>query len=440
MRVRITRAILLVAGMLVLVLGIPLAVAVQEFYESRAVVELQRQAAETTVELSLPLVPAELEQAAAEDDSPGPFSVYDPAGTRLVGNGPARADEPVRQALGGQAGATHHGNELIVATPIADQSTEAIVGAVRVTQPAAVVAGEARRAWLLMLAVAGVGLVGALLVARRQASILAEPVARLADQAAVLGRGDLTTRPALSGIAEVDAVAGALEDSATRMTGLLARERSFSADVSHQLRTPLAGLRLRLERARRDADLDAIDGALAEVDRLTETVDHLLDLARDTRSVSPPLDLDALLQAVDERWQPRVADAGRTLLVGHLRPAPNVNASSVSISQVLDVLVDNALRHGSGAIGVRARGAAGGLVLEVDDQGPGIPDSLLEAVFDRRTADGHGIGLALARTITEAEGGRLLLVSGQPPLFHLVLPVATGEAEATPTTRPEPAG
>jgi signal transduction histidine kinase len=94
------------------------------------------------------------------------------------------------------------------------------------------------------------------------------------------------------------------------------------------------------------------------------------------------------------------------------------------MGQVLDVLLDNALRHGGGDVGVRARPAVGGLVIEVDDHGPGIADDRLAAVFDRHEGSGNGIGLALARTITEAEGGRLIAATGRPPCFHVILPAA----------------
>lgn len=424
MRGRITRSILFVAGLVVLGLGVPLAIVVQRFYEDRAVVDLQRRAAEATAELSLPLTRDNVTRAAEETDSPRAFSVYDATGRRLYGGGPVAGDDPVREALRGNASSEHARDELVVATPITDQGTERVVGALRVTQPADVVAGQARRAWLLMGGVVGAAFAMAVAIAESQARRLSEPIARLADQAVGLGRGDFAARLAPSGIPEVDTVAAALDDSAARLAELLARERSFSADVAHQLRTPLAGLRLRLEHAlRADDRRQAVEGALAEVDRLEATVEHLLALARDARQVSAPLAVSRLLRAVDDRWQPRFGHVGRALTVHDGERLPTVNASDVSIGQVLDVLIDNALRHGDGAVGVRARAATGGLVIEVDDEGPGIPDDRLATVFDRHEGSGNGIGLALARTITEAEGGRLLAARGQPPCFHLILPV-----------------
>jgi signal transduction histidine kinase len=274
-----------------------------------------------------------------------------------------------------------------------------------------------------MAAAVVLALGGATVLARRQASRLADPVVRLARQAVDLGRGDFTTRAALSGIEEVDVVATALDDSAARLADLLARERSFSADVSHQLRTPLTGLRLRLERARADAPSEPhVQDALDEIGRLEATVEHLLALSRDRHPVGAPLDVTEVLAAALSRWRPRYQAARRELQIDAPRPRVVVRASNLSIGQVLDVLLDNALRHGSGTVTLRARAAAGGLVIEVSDEGPGIAEDRRDRVFDRHEGHGSGIGLALARSITEAEGGRLLLASGRPPCFQVVLP------------------
>jgi signal transduction histidine kinase len=422
---RITRAILLVAGLLVLGLGVPLAISVQRFYEDRAVVELQRRAAEATSEISLPLDLANIARAAAERDAPRDFSVYDAQARKVFGSGPARGDRLVRQALNGDPAADHGAHELVVTTPISERVGEHVVGVMRVAQPTSVVAGEARRAWLLMAGVVGLAFLAALAIARAQARRLAAPISRLADQAERLGRGDMIVELAPSGIAEIDTVAEALDRSGVRLAELLARERTFSADVSHQLRTPLAGLRLRLEHAAADERPgDQVAGALVEVDRLEATVEHLLALARDAHPVSAALRVRAVVDAADDRWHPRFAAADRVLRVEVADHLPPVRGSAVSISQVLDVLLDNALHHGAGPVTVRARSATGGLVFEVSDAGPGIADERLATIFDRGQGAGTGIGLSLARMITEAEGGRLLAVSGRPPCFHLVLPAA----------------
>jgi signal transduction histidine kinase len=289
------------------------------------------------------------------------------------------------------------------------------------------VAGQARRAWLLMLVAVGVGFAAAVAVARAQASRLAAPIRRLADRAAALGGGDFTGRVEPCGIDELDTVGQALDASGVRLAELLARERAFSADVSHQLRTPLAGLRLRLEHAAREPGTNGhVDDALVEVDRLEATVEHLLALARDDHSVTSAMSPVSVVEAAADRWRPQFAEAGRTLRVDVQDHLPPARGTAISVGQVLDVLLDNALRHGGGTVDLRARAAAGGLVIEVADAGSGIPEDQLATVFERRSGEGTGIGLGLARTITEADGGRLLAVAAQPPTFHVVLPTNPG--------------
>ncbi|MBA3653407.1 MAG: HAMP domain-containing histidine kinase, partial [Actinobacteria bacterium] len=252
-----------------------------------------------------------------------------------------------------------------------------------------------------------------------QARRLATPVAELARQAEELGRGEIGAQPAPSGIGEIDAVSAALSASGERLAGILARERAFSADVAHQLRTPLTGLRLQLERAERERDAAIIPGSLAEVARLEATVEHLLALARDAQAPAATLDAGDLLDSLIGRWRERFRSVGRDLVVERANPNIVALGANVSISQVLDVLVDNGLRHGAGAVTVVARQAAGGLVIEVRDEGVGVSPDV--DPFARR-GDGGGIGLGLARSITEAEGGRLLMAMGQPACFHVVLP------------------
>lgn len=357
----------------------------------------------------------------AEGDAPGAFTVYDTTGRRLDGSGPATADAATRQALLGRPASGHHDGVLVVATAITDRSTESVVGAVRVTQDDDVVAGQARRAWLAMSAVILAALLVAAAVARAEARRLAAPIARLAEQAARFGEGAVAASTPPSGLAEVDLVAETMERSSLQLIEALARERAFSADVSHQLRTPLTGLRLRLERAVDSPDpAGAVAGALIELKRLEATVEHLLALARDSQPTSGVLDVEGVVTAAGERWATRFDECDRRLVVEAADALTPVRASEVSVGQVLDVLLDNALHHGAGEVGLLVRRAPGGVVFEVSDQGEGLPDE--SQLFRRGAGSGRGIGLALARTITEAEGGRLVAVSQQPPRFELTLP------------------
>lgn len=424
MRRAISRAILGVAILLVVGLGLPLAVVVDRFYVGEAESDLRRRAAEATIEITIPLDARSLAAVATEPDAPGEFSVYGPDGRRIHGGGPARADAPTRRALAGVTGTATVGRDLVVAVPITERNSEAVVGALRVVEDHRTIDGRVRRAWGVMAAAIVVALLGAGALARRQGGRLARPVVDLAEQADRLGRGTVPAAPEPTDIPEVDVVAASLAATGERVAAALSRERAFSADVSHQLRTPLTGLRLRLERAAAADETGAVEEALVEVDRLRDTIDHLLALSRDRQPGPVELDVARVLAESGARWSGRYELAGRSLAVTVADALPVAAGSEVSVAQILDVLLDNSLRHGDGPTTVLARVAPGGVVVEVADTGPGIPDDRLAAVFTRHDGADHGIGLGLARRLAEADGGRLLLVSGTPPTFHLVLALA----------------
>ena len=233
---------------------------------------------------------------------------------------------------------------------------------------------------------------------------------------------------------EIDDVAASLTQSAHRVERTLARERAFSADASHQLRTPLAGLRLQLETALENPAKmrQAITAAVSAADRLERTMNDLLALSRDLPHRGHELPLPTLFDELRRDHHATLADAGRRLTIHTPADLPSAAASAPAIRQVLGVLLDNALRHGRGGVTVAARDAAPALALDIADEGRiDAPDEL----FVRRSpsATGHGIGLALARSLTEAEGGRLLLSRRSPTTFTVLLPLAqrhTHPAEA----------
>jgi signal transduction histidine kinase len=301
-------------------------------------------------------------------------------------------------------------------------------GVVRASATSANVDARVLRAWLVLggFALLAIGAAGGLAwwLSRR----LDAPLVELAVAAHRVGDGDFTTRAPRSGVAEIDGVAEAIDTTAERLGGALDRERSFSAHVSHQLRTRVAGLRVTLEApaVTGGSEHDAIESAIAETDRLEATIVELLALARDgaTRAA---LEVTEVLDDLERRWHGRLALEGRPLRVHCERSIPTPHVSATAVSQILDVLVDNALTHARGAIVVNARSTGDGLAIDVDDDGPGIRASP-EELFRRRTTDtdGHGIGLALARTLAEAEGGRLVVSRRSPGArMSLLLPVST---------------
>jgi signal transduction histidine kinase len=424
-RRRILVSIVTLTAVGVVVFAVALGFVLADLYREEEIVRLQRVAAEAAdgVPSGFPRSRDAIE--IPKSNKTTHIGIYERSGRRVAGIGPPTADHVVRAAFGGEVRDAELTDTLVVAFPLI--RAEHVVGIIRSATSLSAVTDRTRDAILVMIVI-GVGAIGiSALIAIYQSRRLARPVDHLARTAARLGDGDFTVRSERSGISEVDAVSAALETTATRLDQMLSRERTFSEDASHQLRTRITGLRLTLEGARLDPKLDhdaTLDAALAEVDRLDRTIDDLLTLAREPPAERPILDVGTFLEGVEDDWHERLAGAGRPLRLTVEQDLPVVAVSHRAARQILDVLLDNSLRHGSGVVTIRARPAPPGVAIEVSDEGPGI-DGDARRIFDRRPpgADGHGIGLALARSLAEAEGGRLRLEHASPtPVFALFVP------------------
>jgi signal transduction histidine kinase len=165
--------------------------------------------------------------------------------------------------------------------------------------------------------------------------------------------------------------------------------------------------------------------ALTQVERLATVVEHLLDSVRDNNlRVGPvPLD-DVVLQQIVE-WEPAFGAADRRIVASGSRGLIAL-ATHNGLSQVLATLLENSLVHGAGQVTVSTRSTGISLVVEVTDQGPGVPHELGARIFERSVSGrrGTGLGLALARELAAADGGRLELVQQRPPVFALFLSTA----------------
>lgn len=427
MRRRLVLAIAAVAAASIVLFALPLAFLIRRSYRDAELLRLQRDAVAATRQIDIAATSAD---AVELPDSTDTMAVYGRDGRRRAGQGPARADAVVRSAFAqlhptDAAGA----GTLVAAVPLV--AGERVTGVVRVSRDAAAVDGRVHRAWLLLAALAA----GVLAVAVGAAAVvgrrLARPLERLAGAAARLGDGDFTISTPPSGVGEVDAVAASLETTARRLGESLARERTFSADASHQLRTPLAALRLEIESMQLRPDAPAeVPLALEQVVRLQGTIDTLLSVARGAPPPRGELDLTAVIAELEDRFHSPLADAARPLRIDMPAPAPAVTASGNVVREILAVLLDNALVHGAGAVSVVVRHASSGwVVIEVGDEGPGIPGGG-DDPFARRQGSGHGIGLALARSLADAEGARLSLSRAGPrPVFALFLPQPEPVAE-----------
>jgi len=305
--------------------------------------------------------------------------------------------------------------------------------AVRVERPREEVDGAIRRAILLVVVVAFAAVLTSVGFGILQARRLAEPLVDLAGRAERLGSGDARPQFRRYGLDEVDRVAEVLEQSAERVSSMLASERQFASDASHQLRTPLTALSMRLEEIMNGRDLGEVREeariALTQVERLSGVVDHLLESARESRSASAvALEIDAVVLQQVQEWGPAFVGVGRTMVVRGERRLRAL-ATPGGIAQVLATLLENSLVHGAGTVTVTVRSAATWVVLEVSDEGAGVPEHLGSRIFERAVsgATSTGLGLSLARDLAEADGGRLDLLHLRPPVFALFLREPDGE-------------
>lgn len=423
MRRKIVTVMVVTALLAVGLFALPLAVLVAKYLIDDERAELTHAADLTALSATADLARGHPPSTLPDTESDISLTFYDRSGHRVLGNGPALASADVQSALTGtRITDGQPGGDFTVDVPVSDDGN--IAGAIRATSSRTDAWLRILTAWLIMTALAATTLAAVWFVARRQAGRLAAPLERLSAVAADIGHGTLDTSPA-SGVPEIDDVAASLAQSAHRVDATLARERAFSADASHQLRTPLAGLRLQLETALEGPDTNlrpAITTAIDATDRLEQTISDLLALSRDIPAGDRELPLPTLLDKLRRDHHGALAAAGRHLNITADPDLPTAAASEAAIRQVMGVLLDNALRHGHGTVTVTARETAQAIAVDIDDEGAiDHPDQL----FVRRspTATGHGIGLALARSLTEAEGGRLLLSRRQPTTFTLLLPL-----------------
>jgi signal transduction histidine kinase len=278
-----------------------------------------------------------------------------------------------------------------------------------------------------VIAVAAVAV--AALLASIQARQLARPLERLARSAARLGGGDFSAAaPPPSGISEIDDISRALRLSANRVDRMLESERGFTADATHQLRTGLTGIAMRLEVLQRSTDpavAAEATAALTQTHELNETLDELLAVARTgTTKARSELDLVTFVDHQVADWQHQFAERRRQVVVTSGR-VNRVVATPGLVGQVLAVLLDNALRHGRGTVAILVQDES----VTIEDEGPGISEERTATLFDRpvdhRAA--HGRGLPLARRLAESDGGRLELVQRSPATFRLTLIPVTSE-------------
>ncbi|WP_084258714.1 ATP-binding protein [Microtetraspora malaysiensis] len=406
MRRRLLSSMLLVAVIAVLLLGVPLGVVVVRLIHDEAATELHSEATRLLIGV---------EYSISQEQSIDP--------KQLEKNYPDRYIQVFVQGIAPIAAGT--------APPAHRQMTEEARsenGYVRVSQDAAQVQQDVRGRLVLIVALilAALGVaIGLAIVTSLRLTLPLQDLARIAER---LGSGDARPSRHRYGIPELDRVAQVLDRSAVRIADLLGREREFATDASHQLRTPLTGLSMRLEEIVAAAGEPAIvreegEAAIVQVERLTAVIDELLAAARRQRHAqAEAIDVDQVLDQQVTEWEPAFRRAQRSIkLVGSrgLRAL----ATTGGLSQAVATLLENSLQHGGGTVTMTTTSTEKSIVIEVADQGPGIPEELGGRVFERNVSGGGGtgLGLTLARSIVAADGGRLELIKRRPATFAIFL-------------------
>ena len=352
------------------------------------------------------------------------LALYDAAGRRVNGVGPSSADAAVVAVLGGRSAPTIVRGALVAVVPTA--SAESVTGAVRASMPVSTVWGRILAIWAIMIVAAAVALAIGVLAARSLSRQIVLPMHELVRASHALGDGDFTARTSASGLAEIDAAGTALNVTAQRLSEAMTREQNLTSSASHQLRTPLTGLRALFENALTDprADLrETIRQGIERADALEATIEEMIDLGRGTLP-GTRIDVTTLIDDAARRWTGAFAKDGRPIQVAIDTRTVFAIASEPALRQILDILVDNALRHGRGGVLLRLRDSNSAVALDVEDAGSSIDQIHDVFISGFSTDSGSGLGLSLARRLAIDLGGQLILTARTPKTRFTVILIA----------------
>jgi signal transduction histidine kinase len=340
---------------------------------------------------------------------------------RLQYRSPARPEIGIALS-GNRAQGERHSDTLgqdLLYTAVPVTNAGHVVGAVRVTQDLAAVHDRIRRGILALIAIGAFALVLGLALAWFLAGSLSRPLRNLAATARRVEAGDLDARAEVAGATEQREVSAAFNDMAGRLGTVLAAQREFVANASHQLRTPLTGLRLRLESARAKAGPDAVrelEAAELEVERLARLLTSLLTLAREgDKPAARPVSLARAAERAYERWTATAEQDGRELeLLGS--GDATISASEEDLAILLDNLIENALNYSPTRVSVDWGTTGNEAWLAVLDEGPGVAPGEETSLFDRfargsagSARPGTGLGLAIVQTLAHRWRGEASL-------------------------------
>ena len=417
MRQRVLQATIITVTLVVLMLGIPLGISWLKLTEqnlvnqSRGILDQVRIDTESRLQEDREIDEALLQRRVDEQtDLHIAVTVVHENTTITAGDPPG--DDPLKTSTSGASG------QLIT-----------------VFIPQSDVRAHSASAWVLITVAGLAALSIGVSVALWQAQRISLPLSRLSRRAEEMGSGRARGPWQPSGIAEIDEVAIELSRSGAMLNERLEAESRLASDASHQLRTPLTALSMRLDEilatSTEEWVRDEARISLEQIDRLTEVVHDLINAPRSSQRRTPGVvELRTVLTQQSEEWSPAYRRAGRELSIQVPRSAA-VWGSNGPLTQVVATLIENALVHGDGRTAVKVRRNDHSTVVEVTDEGGGIDPELGARIFERsvsgRSSGGTGVGLALARTLVEDDGGRLELLTETPAKFGVFLISAPGE-------------
>lgn len=446
MRKRLAAALVAVAAIILLVFSIPLAAFVADVERERLVTELERDAfilaghAKETLNTTEGAVLPSLQPYLAAYNSPDdPRVVIANSGGRVVAsndttivlgtnfsNRPEVATALTGVPAVGERASRTLGEPLVfVAVPVL--LGDSVLGVVRISHPRSHIDEEVRRRIVGIATAGGITLLAAAILGIPIALGIARPIERLTRRTEKLAEGDFSVRADdSSGPPEVRELSRSFNVMAGRLGLLIDGQRQFAGAVSHQLRTPLTALRLRLEQAQDSLGEDnpiaaeALEASRAEADRLQEMVEQLLALARIEGRTAATVTVDAVgvVRQRLEMWSPLASERGIDFSV----EAPAEVSCAVvdgALEQIVDNFIDNALgvAPDNSVIAISVSRESGKVFIDIADEGPGLSDDQLLLAFERfwrgkhtENAPGTGLGLAIVKQLAVASGGDATLM------------------------------
>lgn len=401
-----------------LLLAVPLAWASIQVYRAQAVAKLEQEATRVlalTADSPLRVLPRPLDLAVV-------VGIYDAAGQLVAGDGPDSDPDAVGALGEGVTRVTTKAGRLAVYVPF-DRDDGAQV-TIRTSSPLADVRDQTLVAWSALMGLVALSVGVSAFVAVRRARQLAQPFEQLADAAHDLRAGGFALSIAPTGVREGDEVARALEAAARSAADRVDGAHALAEDASHQVRTPITAARLALESGLTlpEAELpQAVRTAVEQLDRAATALGEVLALRRNPSAEVP---LGQALSTVREavaRWEGVLSATGRTCVLQEQHVTEDALVADAVLRQMLDVLLDNGVQHGTGEVRVIAREVGDWVLVDVCDAGSVTADA--ELLFTRRAGRGTGLGLALGQSLAESVGGRLVLSDRDPTRFTLALPV-----------------